>query len=232
MPSVLSVVYFVFIVLYYFEMQKQTRAQVERDMLAAQLHGAHSQLKSLRRMQEAAAAYRHDMRHHIAMLQGMASEGQMEKIKNYLRAVRSDIEAITPIRFCENETVNLVLSTFYNKAIQMGVSMKVEARLPGFIPVSDTELCSLLSNGLENAVLAAAACPEPERRTVSVRTVIHRNNLLIFIENSYEGQIAMKDGLPQTSHAGHGYGVRSIAAPKYFSEVNNNVSRNLYRWKD
>ena len=66
----------------------------------------------------------------LAILQGMASEGNIEKIKTYLNSAQSDIDAITPIRFCENETVNLVLSTFANKAKQAGVTMTVHAELP------------------------------------------------------------------------------------------------------
>lgn len=212
MPSVFSIVYFVFIILYYIEMQKQVRAHRERDMLAAQLHGAHSELVSLRQMQNMAAAYRHDMRHHFAILQGMASEGSIQKIKTYLQTAQSDIEAITPIRFCENETVNLILSTFITKAKHAGITMTVDVRLPGAIPLSDTELCSLLSNGLENAIIAAAACPDPERRVVSVKATVHKANLLIMIENPYTGEIIMNGGLPQSSREGHGYGTRSIAA--------------------
>jgi two-component system sensor histidine kinase AgrC len=141
MPSVFSIFYFVFIILYYVEMQKQVLAHRERDMLAAQLHGAHSELASLRQMQNIAAAYRHDMRHHFAILQGMASEGNIEKLKTYLKVAQSDIDAITPTRFCENETVNLILSTFYTKAKNSGVTMTVDAKLPSSIPLSDTELC-------------------------------------------------------------------------------------------
>ncbi len=212
MPSVLSIVYFVFIILHYIEMQKQVLANREKDMLAAQLHGAHSELVSLRQMQNIAAAYRHDMRHHIAILQRMASEGSLEKMKTYLNITQSDIEAITPIRFCENETVNLILSTFSTKAKNAGVTMTVDAKLPGSIPLSDTELCSLLSNGIENAIFAAAAYPDAERRAVSFKATVHKANLLILIENSYDGKISMKDGLPQASLEGHGYGTRSIAA--------------------
>ncbi len=211
MPSVLSIVYFVFITLYYVEMQKQVRAHRERDMLAAQLHGAHSELVSLRQTQNIAAAYRHDMRHHFAILQGMASEGSIEKIKTYLNIAQSDIDAITPIRFCENETVNLILSTFFTKSKHTGITMKVDAKLPSSIPLSDTELCSLLSNGLENAILAAA-CLDSERRVVSVKATVHKANLLILIENPYAGVIVMKGGLPQSSLEGHGYGTCSIAA--------------------
>jgi len=211
MPSALFIVYFLFIILYYIEIQKQTYAQRERNMLAAQLHGARSELVSLRQMQETAAAYRHDMRHHIAIMQNMASEGNLEKIKAYLNTAQSDIEAITPIRFCENETMNLILSTFLNKAKQAGVTMTVEAKLPESIPFSDTELCFLFSNGLENAITAAAVCTDPERRTVTVRAMIHKNYLLVSMENPYEGEIVMKDGLPQSSAEGHGYGTRSMA---------------------
>ncbi|NMA65097.1 MAG: sensor histidine kinase [Clostridiaceae bacterium] len=212
MPSVFSIFYFVFIILYYVEMQKQVRAHRERDMLEAQLHGAHSELVSLRQMQDLAATYRHDMRHHFAILLGMASEGNIEKIKKYLNSVQADIDAITPIRFCENETANLILSTFYTKAKNAEITMKVDSKLPSSIPLSDTELCSLLSNGLENAVLAASACLNPEHRVVTVKTMVHKTNLLIFIENCYEGAIVMKDRLPKSSGKGHGYGTRSIQA--------------------
>lgn len=211
MPSVFSIVYFVFIILYYVEMQKQTRAHRELDMLAAQLHSAHSELVSLRQMQNIAATYRHDMRHHFLILQGMASEGSIERIKTYLNIAQSDIDAITPIRFCENETVNLILLTFFTKAKNVGITMNVNAKLPSSLPLSDTELCSLLSNGLENAIFAAASL-DSERRVVSVKATIHKANLLILIENYYTGVVVMKSGLPQSSLEGHGYGARSISA--------------------
>lgn len=70
----------------------------------------------------------------------------------------------------------------------------------------------MLSNGLENAIFTAAACPDSERRVVSVKATVHKANLLILIENPYAGVIVMKGGFPQSSLEGHGYGTRSIAA--------------------
>lgn len=212
MPSVFSIFYFVFIILYYLEIQKQVIAQRERDMLAAQLHGAHSELSTLRQMQHIAAAYRHDMRHHLAILQSMALDGNIEKIKTYLNAAQSDIDAITPIRYCENETVNLIFSTFSNKAKSAGVQLTIDAKLPDSIPLSDTELCSILSNGLENAIIAAADCKKSQNMFVTARAIVHKSNLLIHIDNSNEGKVSIKNGIPQTSLEGHGYGTRSIAA--------------------
>lgn len=210
-PSAISVFYFVFIILYYAETQKQADAQRERDMLAVQLQLAKTEFARLRQLQECNALYRHDLRHHATFLQSLASSGNLEGIKEYLNAAQSDIDNITPMRFCENETVNLILSSCSARAAQEGVLLSVDAKLPDAIPMSDTEVCSLLSNGLENAITATTACPDFQRKPITVKVLIHKNKLLISIENSYSGEITMKNGLPQSHVEGHGYGTRSIA---------------------
>ena len=86
----------------------------------------------------------------------------------------------------------------------------MEARLPDALTISDTELCSLLSNGLENALRAVKELP-PERRTVSLYCGVQRNKLLIEITNPCGEAVTMKDGLPVSDRgAGHGYGCLSI----------------------
>lgn len=212
MPSTVSVFYFIFVILYYAETQKQADAQRERDMLAAQLQLAKTEFTTLRQLQECTTVYRHDMRHHFTFLQGLASKGRIEEIKEYLKTAQSDIDAITPVRFCENETANLILSAFSARATQKGVLLSVEAKLPGTIPLSDTEFCSLLSNSLENAVTAAAACCDSWRRTVTVKALVHKNKLLISISNTYSGDINMRNGLPQSPFEGHGYGTLSTVS--------------------
>jgi len=109
------------------------------------------------------------MRHHFALLQSMASKGNMEDIKEYLQTVQSDLDAITPVRFCENETVNLILSSFAAKAKQSEVRLTIDAKLPDSYPFSDTELCSLLSNTLENAIHASKQITDISKRIIHLR---------------------------------------------------------------
>lgn len=54
----------------------------------------------------------------------------MEELKEYLRTAQSDIDSITPVRFCENETVNLILSSFATKAKQANIQLAIDAKLP------------------------------------------------------------------------------------------------------
>jgi len=98
MPSTISVFYFVFVILYYAETQKQASLQREKDMLDAQFRLAQTEFASLRQLQQNAASYRHDMRHHFVLLQGLASKEHIEGIKEYLRIAQSDMDAITPTR--------------------------------------------------------------------------------------------------------------------------------------
>ncbi|MEA4963424.1 sensor histidine kinase [Lutispora sp.] len=211
MPSTISIFYFVFVILYYAETQKQASIQRERDMLDTQFRLAQTEFASLRQLQQNAASYRHDMRHHLALLQGLASEEHIEEIKEYLRTAQSDMDAITPIRFCENETVNLILSAFASKAKQSGILLTVEAKLPDSLPFSDTELCSLLSNALENAIHACENITDSNERYIKLRVYSKNNKLCIDIRNSYHTEPIFHQGFPASKEKGHGFGTKSMA---------------------
>lgn len=210
MPFLTSAFYIVFVLLYFSEAQKQINIQRERDMLDTQLRQAQTEFASLRKLQQNAAAYRHDMRHHLALLQSLAADGRIEEIKEYLRTVQSDIDSITPMRFCENETVNLILSSFASKAKQSGILLMVEAKLPNSLTFSDTELCSLLSNALENAIHACENIVDTNERHIKLRMYSKNNKLCIDIRNRYIKEPIFHDGIPVSKEQGHGFGTKSM----------------------
>jgi len=211
-PSVICTFYLIFVLLYYNESQKQTIAQRERDMLAAQFKNAQIELNALRQMQNNTVIYRHDMRHHLSLIGSFAADGDLEKIKEYLSSTEAAIDAMTPVKYCENETVNLILSSFVNKAKKANVNLHTNVKLSENLKINDTELCSLLSNALENAITAAGILEEEGLRKVYFHTVINDDKLVISTENAYVGEIEMDGDLPKSSkkEAGHGFGIRSM----------------------
>lgn len=214
MPSLICTFYFVSILLYYNEAQKQAQAQRERDIFVSQLQQAQSELDAMRQMEKNTVIYRHDMRHHLSLLGGFAADGDIQKIKEYLTSTEADIDALTPACYCENETVNLILSTFEARAKKEGVILCVDVKLPEALGVNDTELCSLLSNALENAITAAAQVKDEKLRKVYVRAVVNDHKLLISTENAYVGKIEMEGELPKSKskEARHGFGIKSMVA--------------------
>ena len=105
----------------------------------------------------------------------------------------------------------LFLPAFHLQSQRQGAVLTVDASLPNDVAISDTELCSLLSNGLENALHAVADLPA-DRKQISLYCGVRQNKLLIEIRNPCAGPIAMRDGLPVSDREGHGYGCRSIRA--------------------
>jgi len=209
LPTALIVFYVMFLSAYHKQMQTRADADLQRSMLEAELKQAEIEVTSLRSMETQVAVYQHDMRHHLTGIDGFLATDQPQLAKEYIKKVQADVDAITPKRFCENELVNLLCSSFAHKANAAGIRLMVDAKLPKVLSLPDTELCSLLSNGLENA-LHAVVVLEEVNQWVELYCGIRLNKLLIEIKNPYSGQITMRDGLPVSGRDGHGYGCRSI----------------------
>ena len=210
-PTALIVFYVAFLTAYHAQSQKRTQTELQNSMLEVQLKQSGVELNALRHVEMQTAICQHDMRHHLTAISGFLSSGNVQQAQAYIKHVQADAEAITPKRFCENELVNLLCSSFSSKAEQMGVRLTVNAKLPGNLSISDTECCSILSNGLENALYAVSSLEQP-LRWIELYCGIRANKFLIEIKNPYVGEILMRNGLPVSNQKGHGYGCRSIHA--------------------
>jgi len=210
LPAAMALFYVVFVSMYHDEVQRRNNIELQNSMLAMQFEQAKNDMFSLQQIQEQTAAYRHDMRHHFTMINGYLENGETEKAKIYVKSAKQDIEKITPKRYCENTAINLVLSAFTDKGEKLGIALSIEANIPDVLPIPETALCTLFSNGLENAVIAASQVPDEKERIVRVNCQIHKENLLIYIKNPYKGEITFRDNLPKSDRPGHGFGVKSI----------------------
>lgn len=208
-PTALIIFYVIFLSAYHAQTQQRTQAELQRSMLELELKQSGAELENMRRAEAQTVIYRHDLRHHLTAIDGFLSLGETAQAREYIRNVHADLMAVTLKRFCENRLVNLLCSSFVQKAEQDGIRLTVDTALPNELPISDTELCAILSNGLENA-LHAVANAEPSLKWVALYVGIQRNKLLIEIKNPYEGEVYLRDGLPVSKRAGHGYGCQSI----------------------
>lgn len=180
-----------------------------RNALKKTLSASEDQIALLGETNTQMALYRHDMRHHLLLLDGLLSGGNTQQAQEFIKTVMADLDTFTPKKFCENETVNLLCSSYHSKAQRMGVRLEIKALLPKNIPLTDTELCSVISNGLENA-LRAVTHPEVSDKWVEFYCEVKQNKLFIQMQNPYAGQVLIRDELPVSDREGHGYGCYSI----------------------
>lgn len=209
MPTLYIFLFYFLLFHNYRELSEKRELDTAQVALAQKFEAAQEQILLLHQAQTQTAVYQHDMRHHLNAIKGFLDAEKSEQAKMYIQKVQVDVDAITPKRFCENEIVNLLCSSFSSKAERLGISLKMKARLPNQLSLSDTDLCSILSNGLENALHAVEAL-EQEKKWISFYCEVKQNKFLLEIKNPYSGKIVMQDSLPVSIRQGHGYGCRSI----------------------
>ena len=213
MPFVCCVAYLAFVLRSSAENETRLRLEQTQENLHLQVTQATREIASLRESERRASTYRHDLRHHMQYLAGCIESGRTEQAQAYIREVCAEIESQKVRVFCENETVNLILSAFAGRAEESGVPLRVRAEVPHFIPVAETDLCVLLSNALENALHACQRLRQTGE-PCDIELVVYEKSGKFFLQvtNTCPPGVTFEKGLPVTREPGHGIGVRSICS--------------------
>lgn len=211
MPFVCCIAYFVFIFYSSWKERELLVMEMERNQLNLQTKQALQELSVLRQSQEQAKVYRHDLRHHLQYLACCMENGELERGQEYIKNINEEIEAQKVINYCENETVNLILSAYVKRATKANVEMRVQVSLCEYPKVSASDLSILLSNALENALHECQVLRSSGINAQIIITGYEKNQRLILqIVNTCRKDLVLEDGVPVTNRPGHGIGVRSI----------------------
>lgn len=213
MPFVCCAGYLVFLLYYSAEEQKHSQLKQVQNSLDIQLKQSVHEIRALRESQDLARQYRHDLRHHLQYLSSCIENGREEQAQEYIADICREIEAQKVNRYCENETVNLIFSSFEGRAAKNGIAMNICGTLPEFLLIAERDLCVLLSNALENAIHACQPIADAgEACTIDVQFYEREGRFFLQVTNPYKNEIRFEKGLPVSEREGHGIGVQSICA--------------------
>jgi sensor histidine kinase regulating citrate/malate metabolism len=78
------------------------------------------------------------------------------------------------------------------------------------IPIENTDLCSILSNLLDNAI--EASCKLNENRYINIEMITFKNQFNIKIVNATNGEYKLENGKLKTTKSGdlHGIGIGHV----------------------
>ncbi|MEG0785427.1 MAG: ATP-binding protein, partial [Christensenella sp.] len=148
--------------------------------------------------------------HHIQIIHSYVTGKNYAELEHYLQEISNELNTVVIVNYCQNQTVNLVISAYAQKAEEAGIKFTVTADIPRHINIKENDICVVLSNALENALNAASnATAEKE---IVFRCKTKNNRLTFMIENPYDGDIEFDNGLPINNRAHHGFGTQSITA--------------------
>ena len=155
---------------------------------------------------------RHDMRHHMRAIMSYAQQGKYQDLMAYLQEYASIMnEEEKVVCYCRNMAVDAVIHFYAGELRQRGIAFEYDMMLPQNIGISDTDLCKIYGNLLENAVDAVKEQSPESHPYVKIFTKIKNKKLLIEISNPYSNEIQRKEkGFYSTKHEGLGIGTASV----------------------
>lgn len=173
---------------------------------------------------------RHDIRHHMLILQEFLNNGNTEKASEYLKQYLEVTQKKTADKLCGNPIVNMLASHYCGIAEERGIEFSAHINVPDELPIQDTDISVILGNLLENAV-EAASCAEGESRRISLNIGLKGKMLAITVDNGYSGDIKQSGGKYLSSKSERrGLGLESVSeiAEKYGGGAEFHHNENMF----
>lgn len=154
---------------------------------------------------------KHDVRHHITLMQEYLNKNKLDALHSYLDSYSSSLPDDSLVRFCENTAANAVLLYFAQQAKNNGIDYIVKADIPNDIFVSDTDISVLFGNMLENA-LDACIAEKDDCRKIIICAGLTGSSFCITVDNTFTGALKFTNEgvLVSTKHKGLGLGTQSV----------------------
>ena len=213
LPFFLSVVFTVFCIVYYRTYEKQADAERKEQIVRITVAEQRKELDAVRRSEKEVRIMRHDMRLLLGNLSACLENGDIAAAKKIIASHVEGINATVVEKYCENATVNYILSDFAQRCRENGIRTDWQVQLVR-LDCDEVLLSTILSNALDNAIKAQLSLPAAQRR---ILLLLKQQNgrLLLSVKNPFLKKPQFADGLPLSERKGHGYGTQSI---RYLTE--------------
>ena len=134
----------------------------------------------------------HDLRHHVNVIRGLVSSGKQKELMEYTEKYAVESSGMSPFTFCENDVVDVILRHFAILAEREGIRFTVDAAIPETLPIDNADLCTVISNLLENALEACAYISVSGDKSINIIIKQIKKNLTILVDNSFDGTVKMR----------------------------------------
>lgn len=191
------------------------------------------QLKAYKELNEKYNASRrviHDVKKHIASLDGLINANKAEEAERYKNLLNAELSKLMPRFECDDPILTVVINNKLDTAESMNVDFRVDAEYTDIGFISSIDVTAIFSNLLDNAFEACSELPEEKRR---VWLSITRRNYFVFVylENSFDKvSTTANNEFRSTKKNHHGIGLSNIrsACVKYNGSFNAHVENDLF----
>ena len=156
---------------------------------------------------------KHDTMLHINVCSMLCEQGEYQRLGEYLQKLQTDGQAIAPLQYSNNLMIDYLVMSFSRKAEQKQITLQTDIAVLPELAISDSDLCSLLNNVLQNAFDACAKLTDAQKRWIRLEIRADENKVYFTCINSCDGHFILENGRYLTTKhdsAHHGYGMGII----------------------
>lgn len=190
-----------------------TEAADNEKRLSESLNAQRQSFERLSEIVDTGRCFRHDMRHHLKILSGMAQQNNSVEILEYIKELNSSEGFSSPEIYCSNSAINAVFSEGISRAKRLGCRIEHKIFIPEDIPFETPDVCIIFSNALENALNACEKCPEEKRYLRLSAGFSDDCKLTFYVGNPCADTVEIdSEGFPKVKKQvdGHGIGLRGV----------------------
>lgn len=166
--------------------------------------------------------WRHDYHNHIQTLKVHSSLGNLDEIAKYLDKLELDLQEVDTVVKTGNVMVDAILNSKLSLIKSKNIPLTVKAIVPSKMSISDTDLCVIVGNLLDNAMESCLECNNLGYIRIFMGVMkgqlyISVTNSTTFVRKKDKTYLSTKKNVKST-----GFGLASIdkIADKYSGFVN------------
>ncbi len=185
-------------------------AKTEKMLLEQQNKAYEKQLDLIRQSLDSVKIVRHDIKNHMIALKNLNSDKKNAKFDEYVDSIISSVNSNTIYSNSENLIIDSILNYKLQTIADMDIELNVDVTIPKKLDVSDYDMTIILGNLMDNAITALKKCEG--KKHFSIKINYSRGNIIITLNNSYNGEIKEKNGILLTlknDEKNHGMGLKS-----------------------
>lgn len=154
----------------------------------------------------------HDIKNHLLIIKEYGKTGELEKMNRYVDDISKEYIEVKLEQWTGNQILDFILSQKKEQAEQKGIELLISATQILKFNISDSDICAVFANLLDNAIEAAELVQEGNR-WIKVNVHEKKNMIFIKVENNYGKDPVMKNGdyiTTKKEKSVHGYGLKSV----------------------
>ena len=204
----LCIIFLTFCLVYYKEYEQKSNAQQKEQIIQLIIDEQQKELDAIKHSEHEIRILRHDMRLFLQNLSLCIENNDKITAQKMISSYIDSVEATSIKKYCQNPTINYVISAFSKKCEELQISLHCDIVMTE-LNCDEVIFSSILSNALDNAVNAQEQLPVTQRR-IELMLKNRNDKLLLSVQNPFQGKPILSNGIPVSDQKGHGYGSQSI----------------------